>query len=88
MAIGVSWSVVATIWAAVVVGMTITTTSWLRHVWDHLHASRNYSCWTATSGSVGRCCRSPKSLRELLKKRATDIVGGNVNSISNAKYNE
>lgn len=85
MSISVAWGLLATIGASVIIRMTIVTTSWLRDVWDHLHSPRHYSCRATASGSIRGCGRPPKPLGELLEECATDIVGGNMNSISNSK---
>jgi hypothetical protein len=65
--------------------MAILTAGWLRDIRDDLHATGNGSSRSTTSGSIGRSCWSAKTFRELLDKRHSNIVSGNVDSIRNTQ---
>jgi len=88
MAVSVARGVVPTVDATVMIRVAIITTSWLGYVRYYLHSSRDYSSRTAASGSISRCCRPSKPFRKLLKERATNIVGCDVNGISNTKHDK
>jgi hypothetical protein len=88
MSIGIAWCGLPTVRAPVVIWVAIVSASWLGHVWNHLHSSRHYSRRATASRGVRRCRGSSKPLRELLKEGASDIVGGNMNGISNAEDDE
>ena len=86
LAIRHGWSVMGSIVVTPeIVRMAIISTSGLRDVWYYLHATRNNTSGTTTSSSIGRRSRTSKSLGELLKECATNVVCGNVNSIGYAK---
>lgn len=68
----------------VVVALTKVSAGGLRNVWDDSHATCDGSR-TAAAGSVGRGSSPAKALVELLQKGATDIVCGDVYSVSNAR---
>ena len=73
---------------SVVVRMTILTTSRLGYIWDYLHATRNNACRSSTTRGVCRSCGTTETLCQLLNKRLSNVVSGNVNSIRNTKDNE
>jgi hypothetical protein len=60
----------------------------LWNVWNDLHATWNDTLRTAVTHCVGRSCWSTEALCELLNQRAADIVGCDVDGISNAKDNK
>lgn len=70
------------------VRMAILTTCWLRNVGYDLHATRNNTSRATTPGSIRRRSWASKSLSELLNEGNGNIVGCNVNSISNTEDNE
>ncbi len=71
--------------ALVVVRMTVLSASRLRNIWDHLHAAWNNTCWSTTTSSICRSCRTTKSFSQLFHQCLSDVVGSNVNCISYAK---
>ena len=72
----------------VLTGVAHLTASVLRNIRNYLHAARDNTLRTTVTDSIRRSCWSAEALSQLLDKRATDIVGGNVDSISDTKYNE
>jgi hypothetical protein len=82
------WSMMATIQMATVIRMAIASSSWLGDIWNYLHATRYHTGWASTSGSIRRSSGATKSLRELLKKGATNIVCRNMDSVGNPENHE
>lgn len=64
-----------------VIWVTIVSSSRLRHVRDDLHTSWHNASWSSATGSVGRCCRPAKTLRQLFHKCLPYVVRSDVNSI-------
>jgi hypothetical protein len=95
-AVGVVWRVssrwhmmsAAVLMAAVVFWSSVVARSRLRRIWHNLHTSWDRSCRGAAASGVGRSGWATKALIELLQKRATDVVGGNVDGICNAHHDQ
>jgi len=64
------------------VWVAVLTTGRLGYVWHNLHATRDNTSRTATSGSISRGCWAAEALGQLLNECYCDVVCCNVDGIS------
>lgn len=65
--------------------MTVLTAYRLWNIRDNLHASRHDTSRTTAACSVRGSCRPTKSLRQLLNKGLPNVVGSNMDRVSDPK---
>jgi hypothetical protein len=73
---------------AVLIGVAHLAAGVLGHIGYNLHATRNNALGTTVTDSIRRSSWAAEALSQLLNQSATDIVGGNVDSISDTKNHE
>ncbi len=67
--------------------MAILATGWLWDVRHYLHPSWYNPGWAAASCSISRGGRATESFCQLLMQGDCNVIGGNVNCISNTQNN-
>lgn len=82
------WAATVLVMTAIVLTSAIVTRRRSRRIGNDLHAARDGAGWGTTARGVGRGGRAPETLIQLLQESASDIVGCNVNSVSDAHNDE
>jgi hypothetical protein len=70
------------------VGVAVLAASRLRHVWNHLHATRNGTGGATAASSISRGCRAAEALSQLLHQGHGHIVGRDVDGIGDTKNDQ
>lgn len=74
--------------SGVVLPVAVVAACGVRHVGDHLHATRYGTSRATAPRSIGRGSGAPESLVQLLQEGTTDIVSCNMHSVCNAHHDE
>lgn len=72
----------------IIIWVAILTTGWLRDIRNNLHSTWDDACRPTAPGGIRRRGRSTESLSKLLYKGLTNVVGCDMDCISNSKHNQ